>query len=151
VLVTGALIAAAGLMVFTQISPDGTLLWSISAPSVVVAVGFAIIVVPTTIAALTGVPAAHAGIASALLNVSLQVGGALGLAVLSTAATTRTTSRLQAGGPPDAALVDGFGLAFRIAAALMVLTAVLTVLLFGDQGRGQKVDHAEITQRQRQQ
>jgi hypothetical protein len=47
--------------------------------------------------------------------------------------------------------VDGFGLAFRIAAALMVLTAVLTVLLFGDQGRGQKVDHAEITQRQRQQ
>lgn len=108
-------------------------------------------VVPTTIAALTGVPAAHTGVASALLNVSLQLGGGLGVAVLSTAATTRITGQLQAGQPPDVALVDGFGLAFGIASAVMVLTAVLTVLLFGEQGRGQKVDVAEITQRQRQQ
>lgn len=151
VLACGALVAAAGLAVFTQLSPAGTLWWSVIAPSVVVALGFAIMVVPTTIAALTGVPAAHTGVASALLNVSLQLGGALGVAVLSTAATTRTTGQLQAGQPPDVALVDGFGLAFGIASAVMVLTAVLTVLLFGEQGRGQKVDVAEITQRQRQQ
>jgi hypothetical protein len=46
--------------------------------------------------------------------------------------------------------VDGFGPAFAIASAVMALTAVLTVRLFGDHGRGQKVDLAEITQRQRQ-
>jgi EmrB/QacA subfamily drug resistance transporter len=148
VLASGALIAAAGLLVFTRVSPEGTLLWGIIAPSVVVGLGFAIMVVPTTIAALTGVPAAHAGVASALLNVSLQVGGALGLAALSTAATARTTSQLQAGRPADAALVDGFALAFGIASAVMVLTAVVAVLLVGEQGRGQKVDLAELTQRE---
>jgi EmrB/QacA subfamily drug resistance transporter len=148
VLASGALTAAAGLAVFTQLSPQGTLWWGIIAPSVAAGLGFAIMIVPTTIAALTGVPASHTGVASALLNVSLQLGGALGVAVLSTAAATRTASQLRAGQPNDVALVDGFGLAFGIASAVMALTAVLAVLLFGEHGRGQKVDLAELTQRQ---
>ena len=130
-MVSGALVAAAGLAVFTQLSPAGTLWWGIVAPSAVVGLGFAIMVVPTMIAALTGVPAAHTGVASALLNVSLQLGGALGVAVLSTAATTR---QLRAGQPTDVPLVDGFGLAFGIASAVMVFAAVLAALLFGELG-----------------
>jgi hypothetical protein len=110
----------------------------------VVGLGFAIMVVPTTIAALTGVPAAQTGVASALLNVSLQVGGALGVAVLSTVATMRTNAQLAAGQAGDTALVDGFTLAFVITAALMVLTAVLTIALFREQGRGEVVNVMEL-------
>jgi EmrB/QacA subfamily drug resistance transporter len=135
VLFGGSLIAAAGLVCFTQITPDGSLLWSVVAPSVVVALGFAIMVVPSTIAALTGVPPAHTGIASALLNVSLQVGGALGLAVLSTVAGSETAGRVG-----EQALINGFVVAFVAAAALMVVTAIVAIAMFRDEGRGQKLD-----------
>jgi EmrB/QacA subfamily drug resistance transporter len=135
VLFGGALIAAAGLVLFTRITPDGSLWWNVIAPSVVVGLGFAIMVVPSTIAALTGVPSAHTGVASALLNVSLQVGGALGLAVLSTVATTETAGRVD-----PAALVDGFVVAFVAAAVLMVVTAVVALAMFRDEGRGETVD-----------
>jgi EmrB/QacA subfamily drug resistance transporter len=144
VLFGGSLVAAAGLALFTGISPDGTLLGSVIAPSVVVGLGFAIMVVPTTIAALTGVAASHAGVASALLNVSLQVGGALGVAVLSAVATVRTSDRLRGGHGAEAALIDGFVLAFVLASVLMVLTAVLTIILFREQGRGDRVDVMEL-------
>ncbi|SEP53562.1 MFS transporter [Amycolatopsis saalfeldensis] len=135
VLFGGALVAAAGLLWFTQITPDGSLMWSVIAPSVVVALGFAIMVVPSTVAALTGVPQAHTGIASAMLNVSLQVGGALGLAALSTVATSKTAGRAG-----SEALVDGFVFAFIAAAALMVVTAIVALFLFREDGRGGKVD-----------
>jgi EmrB/QacA subfamily drug resistance transporter len=144
VLFGGSLVGAAGLLWFTRISPEGSLPWSVIAPLVVVGLGFAIMVVPATIAALTGVPAAQAGVASALLNVSLQVGGALGVAVLSSIAATRTSARLNAGRAGDAALVDGFTLAFLVAAALMVLTAVVALALFREQGRGEALDVMEL-------
>jgi EmrB/QacA subfamily drug resistance transporter len=128
VLPAGSLIAAAGLVWFAQLTRDGSLLWSVVAPSAVVAVGFAIMVVPSTIAAVTGVPAAHTGIASAMLNVSLQVGGALGLAALSTLADSEGTR------------LEGFSAAFVAAAALMAATAIVAVLLFRDEGRGAEVD-----------
>jgi Na+/melibiose symporter-like transporter len=54
VLFGGSLIAAAGLVWFTQITPDGSLMWGVIAPSVVVGLGFAIMIVPSAIAALTG-------------------------------------------------------------------------------------------------
>jgi EmrB/QacA subfamily drug resistance transporter len=141
VLFGGSLIAAAGLVWFTQITPDGSLMGSVIGPSVVAGIGFAIMVVPSTIAALTGVPPAHTGVASALLNVSLQVGGALGLAALSTVAGTQTAGRIG-----EEALVDGFVVAFAVAAALMVATATVAIALFRDEGRGQKVDLIALQQ-----
>jgi EmrB/QacA subfamily drug resistance transporter len=121
VLLGGSLIAAAGLLWFSQITSDGSLWWSVIAPLMVVGIGFAIMVVPSTIAALTGVPSAHTGVASALLNVSLQVGGALGLAALSTVAGSRAT-------------------AFVAAAGLMGATAIVALAMFRDEGRGRTVD-----------
>jgi hypothetical protein len=100
-------------------------------------------VVPSRIAALTGIPPAHTGVASALLNVSLQVGGAPGLAVLSTVATSRTAGRPGAG-----PLVDGFVLAFAAAALLLVLTAVMSLALFRDEGRGQQVNVMDLQKAQ---
>jgi EmrB/QacA subfamily drug resistance transporter len=139
VLFGGSLVAAAGLAWFTRITPEGSLWGSVIAPSMVTAVGFAIMVVPSTIAALTGVPAAHTGVASALLNVSLQVGGALGLAALSSVATSRSAGR-----PGPVALVDGFVLAFAVAAVLLILTAVLALALFRGEGRGERVNVMDL-------
>jgi EmrB/QacA subfamily drug resistance transporter len=127
VLLGGSLTAAAGLLWFSRITAGGSLWWSVIAPLLVVGAGFAIMVVPSTIAALTGVPAADTGVASALLNVSLQVGGALGLAAFSAAAGSLT-----------AALAG--------AAALMVATGMVAVTMFREEGRGAKVDVMALQQ-----
>jgi EmrB/QacA subfamily drug resistance transporter len=144
VLVVGSLVAAAGLGLFTRLPVQGSLLWNVVVPSVILSLGFAVMIVPTTIAALSDVPASHAGIGSALLNVSLQVGGALGLSALATAATTRTATQLDAGLARDVALVDGFGVAFVVAAGLMVVTALMSVGFFGARGRAQAVDVTQL-------
>ena len=72
-----------------------------------------------------------AGLASGLYNTAQQVGGALGLAILSTFAASRTSSLLSsnAGGGQHAALLSGFHLAFAIGAGLLALAAVLLVAM----------------------
>ncbi|MEN3615638.1 hypothetical protein AAH979_39850 [Plantactinospora sp. ZYX-F-223] len=142
--ISGALVAAAGLAWFTQLSPDGTVWGDVIAPSAVVSIGFAVMIVPTTIAALTDVPESHSGVASALLNVSMQVGGALGLAVLSAAATARTLDQSRAGVPAGLSLVEGFGVAFAIAAGLMAVAAILALVFFREQGRRQRINLVEL-------
>ncbi|GAA1673292.1 MFS transporter [Fodinicola feengrottensis] len=141
--VAGSLIAAAGMVLFAGISANGSLL-DVIVPSVVVCFGLAIVIVPTTIAALGNAPAEHAGVVSALQNVSLQLGGALGLAVLARLVTQRTTNELAAGRPLAVALTDGFGLSFAITGALMLGAAVLGAVLFGEQGRGERIDVTEL-------
>ena len=86
-----------------------------------------------TIAALMGVEAADAGVASGLLNTSQQIGGAIGLAAASTIATTFTTRYVDAhpGSSPlsAAALTHGFDAAFYVLTALAALAAVLGAVL----------------------
>lgn len=83
--------------------------------------------VPVSIAALAGVDQRDAGLASGLINTSQQIGGALGVAILTTVSTTRTTDRIAHGASQPQALVDGFSLAFWVAAAFAVVAIVLTL------------------------
>jgi EmrB/QacA subfamily drug resistance transporter len=129
VLATGTSLAAAGLAVLAATtSVDGTypVLLAAFAP---LAIGMGLTFVPLTLVATTNVERSDAGLASGVFNTSQQVGGALGLAVLSTFANDRTADALADGAQRSAALVDGFQIAFVIAAGLVVAGAVATTTL----------------------
>jgi EmrB/QacA subfamily drug resistance transporter len=131
----GMTVAAIGLVILTATTKvDGSYLGLLVglAP---MAVGMGCTFVPLTLVATTGIEAQDAGLASGLFNTCQQVGGALGLAVLSTLATDRTSSFLTGlGHTPSshdsaAALVDGFQLAFTVSAAMMIAGVVLVAVL----------------------
>lgn len=102
--------------------------------SLVFAAGLGLTWIPTTIAAMQGVPKRYAGLASGLFNTSFQVGGALGLAILSALAAWRTTAVLDGGTQAAQAAVDGYRLGFYVAAGTVVAIIVLIVPLFPKPG-----------------
>jgi EmrB/QacA subfamily drug resistance transporter len=144
VLTAGGLIAAAGMAMFATDSPTGSLWADVIGPSLVVAPGLALTFVPMTVAAVAGVPPSNTGIASGLANVSRTIGGALGLAIIATLATEHTSSQVRAGEAVNVALSNGYRLGFAVSACLLTASAVAAVVLFRDEGRGTKVDFAEL-------
>ncbi len=129
VLAAGLLFIVAGLLWFSRISVSGGFATDILGPSLLAAVGLGLSFVTTTIAAVSGVEEREAGLASGLINTSQQVGGALGLAVLSTIATSRAENLLGSGTRVPEALTDGFQVAFLGGAAIAALGFVLTLVL----------------------
>jgi EmrB/QacA subfamily drug resistance transporter len=132
VIVTGALIAAGGLYWLSRIPADGSYLTDLLPGMLVLSLGFGPVFVGVTTAANAGVPADKAGLAAALLNASQQLGGALGLAIFSALATSRTDHLLAAHTPAPEALTAGFqrallaGSIFILAAAVIALRATNT-------------------------
>jgi EmrB/QacA subfamily drug resistance transporter len=132
----GMFVAACGLFLLSRGDVGGTY-WSDVFPGLIpMSIGMGLTFVPVTLIATTNVGPNDAGLASGLFNTSQQIGGSLGLAVLATFAADRTGSTLAdlGAGPPDAAaqaaaLVDGWQLAFVIAAVLVLLGAVLMLAL----------------------
>jgi EmrB/QacA subfamily drug resistance transporter len=126
VLAAGMVFIAAGLIWFGQVSVGGGFLTDILGPSLLAAIGLGLAFVTSTIAAVSGVDEHEAGLASGLINTSQQVGGALGLAVLASIATSVTN---DATGSPPQALTDGFQAAFLGGAAFAILGLVATLVL----------------------
>jgi EmrB/QacA subfamily drug resistance transporter len=124
VLATGMVFIGAGLIWFSQVSVGGSFLADILGPSLLAAAGLGLVFVSDTIAAVSGVPDREAGLASGLINTSQQVGGALGLAVLSTIANSVTGSAHN-----PAALTDGFQSAFLGGAGIAILGLAATLIL----------------------
>ncbi len=133
ILVFGMTLIAIGLLMFSQVSVDGTYSGDILWPSIVAAAGLGFSFVPVTIAAVSGVRDDDAGLASGLINTSQQIGGALGLAVLSTISISRTKDVLaEAHGAASAmpnALTEGFQSAFTAGAGFAILGVVVGLLL----------------------
>jgi EmrB/QacA subfamily drug resistance transporter len=130
VLVAGMIALTAGLVYFTQISVDGSYLGDLLPGFLLVAIGIGFSFVPISIAALAGVEPREAGLASGLINTSQQIGGALGIAALSTIASSRTGDALDAGSRLPNALVHGFTGAFTagLAIAGLGIVAALTLI-----------------------
>ena len=95
----GSLVAFGGMFLLARLPVSGQLLANLIVPEVIVGLGAGLVLIPTSVAAMSGVPAERSGIASALLNVSRQLGGALGLAVISTVVTLQAAHALAAGEP----------------------------------------------------
>jgi EmrB/QacA subfamily drug resistance transporter len=129
VLALGMLLAAAGLLLLTGVHPGGSYLASVLPGGTLTALGLGLSLVPATIAAVSGVPARESGLASGLLNTSRLIGGALGLAVLSTIAVSQTHADAHAGSSAASALSGGFRLAFGVAAAISLLGAFVSLAL----------------------
>jgi MFS family permease len=130
VLVAGMAALTLGLVYFTQVSVDGSYLGDLLPGFLLIGLGIGFAFVPISIAALAGVQPAEAGLASGLINTSQQIGGALGIAALSTIATSRTEEALGAGTALHPALVDGFQGAFvaGVGIALLGVVAALTLI-----------------------
>jgi predicted MFS family arabinose efflux permease len=130
VLAAGMLFIVVGLLWFSRVSVGGGFTTDILGPSLFAAAGLGFAFVTTTIAAVSGVEEREAGLASGLINTSQQIGGALGLAVLSTLATSRTDDVLSSGGGSVAeGLTEGFQSAFLGGALIALLGFALTLLL----------------------
>jgi hypothetical protein len=96
-----------------------------------VGVGLGLSFVPMTMAATTGVPPHEAGLASGLINTSRQVGGAVGLALMATVASSAARGHAATASATLAGLTKGYDRAFAAAAATLVVGAGLALLLPG--------------------
>jgi EmrB/QacA subfamily drug resistance transporter len=131
ILAVGMLLISGGLLWFGQISADGGFLTDVLGPSLLAAVGLGFAFVPQTIAAVSGVADREAGLASGLINTSQQIGGALGLAVLSTVAFPQIDDAAAASGgqPSVGALTDGYADAFMVGSGIALLGVFATLFL----------------------
>jgi EmrB/QacA subfamily drug resistance transporter len=132
VLATGLLLAAAALVLFTRLPAHGQYFWDVFPALVLSGVGLAFSFVPMTIAGLTGVERADAGVASGLINTSRQVGGAVGLAAVSTIAATFSSryaqDHAQSTASSGSALDYGFEAAFSVLAVLAIVGSLIAVI-----------------------
>jgi EmrB/QacA subfamily drug resistance transporter len=129
VLLPGLVLTVAGLAWFSRVSPDGSFLSDVLGPSLLAAVGLGMVFVSATIASVAGVKERESGLASGLINTSQQLGGALGLALLSTLANTRTEDVAGGARPGARALTEGFQVAFLGTAGFALLALVIAAAL----------------------
>jgi predicted MFS family arabinose efflux permease len=129
----GVVLAAGGLFLLAGIPTHGTYLQDLLPGLLLLSVGMGLVFVPLTLIATTNIAPSDAGLASGLLNTTQQVGGALGLAVLSTLATSRTNHVVDSFGhvastaEKTSAQVDGYQLAFAAGGFLMLAAGLVVI------------------------
>ena len=129
VLSLGMALLTGGLVYFAQISAHGSYFGDLFLGFVLIGVGLGFAFVPVSIAALSGIEPSEAGLASGLINTSQQIGGALGVAILTTVATTRADNLLANGSSRAVAYTSGYSVAFWVAAGFGVASLIATALL----------------------
>jgi EmrB/QacA subfamily drug resistance transporter len=150
-LIAGMVTMSAGLFLFSQISVHGSYLGSMLAPSLLVSLAMPFAFIPGTICATAGVAPQEAGLASGVVNTARMFGGALGLAILATLASSHSKHDLQhptaAIHTVNQALVSGFQFAFVLAGAMAFIGAL--VAAFGMpsvRARGAAAEQAPVAE-----
>jgi MFS family permease len=130
-MVGGTLAAAVGMFLFAQITVDGSYVTTVLPAQIVMSLGVGLAFVALSSTALIGVEDHDAGVASALVNTTQQVGGSLGTALLNTIAATATTSYIAANGVAKTAdgVVHGYTVAFNWGLGALLLAALLSLVL----------------------
>jgi EmrB/QacA subfamily drug resistance transporter len=136
---TGLTMATVGMFLLTQLDPGSSYTWGVLPSLIIISVGLAGVFIPTSSTALHGVSGHDAGVASALLNTSQQVGASLGLALLNTLYTSAVADYMDENQlsmvkspfgllEPAEALTHGYTVAFFWGAVMFVIALVLSVV-----------------------
>jgi EmrB/QacA subfamily drug resistance transporter len=126
-LIAGLVSIAAGLLLFARTPVDGSYVIDLAPAMVLIGIGAGLGFPSLMGLAMSGATPSDSGLASGLVNTSVQVGGAIGLAVLATLATERTDGLLAGGASAASALNSGFHLAYVIGAGLVGVAILLAV------------------------
>jgi EmrB/QacA subfamily drug resistance transporter len=130
--IIGITLAGAGMLVLTQLPVHGSYVGNLLVGLVPMSIGMGLVFVPITLLGTSGVTAEDSGLASGLFNTAQQVGGSLGLAILSSLAASQTTSLLHGSahaGGAIAARVSGYHVAFLAAAVMLGIAVVLMAVV----------------------
>src|SRR4051794_22483863 len=125
---TGSAIGVVGLLMLTQVDASASYATDILPGLVVFGLGLPLVGVSNQIAAVAEVPHSDAGAASGIVTTAFQVGGALGLAIISTAATSRVSEALSHGAAQPQALAEGFQRGLYVAAGIALVNLVIGAL-----------------------
>jgi EmrB/QacA subfamily drug resistance transporter len=127
VVVTGSLLGAAGIYYLSRLPLHGSYVTDLLPGFLVISLGLGLVFVSITAAANAGVPGDKAGLAAGLLNASQQVGSALGLAILSVVAITRTNNLIATKAPVVVALDAGYHRALLVGSIFMATAALIAL------------------------
>jgi EmrB/QacA subfamily drug resistance transporter len=145
-LLPGLVLIAAGLGLFTQVPVDGNYVTDVLPTMILLGTGAGLSFPALMTLAMSGATQSDAGLASGLVNTTLQVGGALGLAVLATLSATRSETLIEQGDSTAAALTDGYQLAFLIGAGLVVAAIVVAVTVLQPERQAAEESEPELAE-----
>jgi len=126
-LLPGLGLIAAGLVLFARVPVNGSYLTDVLPSMILLGTGIGVSFPALATLAMSGATERDAGLASGLVNTTVQVGAALGLAVLATLSASRTAEMIATGEPPAVALTSGYQLAFLVGAGLVAVAIVVAV------------------------
>ncbi|HVQ19201.1 MAG TPA: MFS transporter [Actinomycetes bacterium] len=124
----GTATTAIGMFWLAQIDASSSYVTGLLGPMIVFALGLGFTFMPLTLAAVSQIDEGDAGIASGVLNTTQQIGGSIGLAVLTTVSATVFANAIDTGSQPIAATVAGWTRAFEVSTGLAVLAFFITLV-----------------------
>ena len=128
-LIPGFILVTIALLLFARTPVDGNYLTDLLPPFLLIGIGIGTSFPSIMTLAMSGATPQDAGLASGLVNTSMQVGGAVGLAVLATLSTERTESLEAAGHSAAAALTSGYHLAYLVGAGLAAISVLIAIFV----------------------
>jgi EmrB/QacA subfamily drug resistance transporter len=142
-LLPGLVLVAGGLLLFSRAPVAGNYVTDVLPAMLLIGTGAGLFFMPSVSLAMAGASPQDSGLVSGFTNVTLQMGAALGVAILASVSTARTNSLIGSGAATNAALTSGYHLAFLVAAGCIAAAAVLGFVVI----RGHRVEQAPAPQR----